>query len=177
MAARLGALYAPEKIPMLRAAALLHDLTKERSREEQILLAARAGLTVTACDLHAPKTFHARTAAELIPEQYPEFADGELISCVRWHTTGRAEMTLCEKLIYLADYVDMSRSFPDCVRLRNYFWDARPEEMNESEREEHLLRTLLLSFDMTLTSLINEGSLTSVESVGARNSIIAKLKF
>jgi hypothetical protein len=49
--------------------------------------------------------------------------------------------------------------------------------MNESEKEEHLLRTLLLSFDMTLTSLINEGSLTSVESVGARNSIIAKLKF
>ena len=172
MAARLGALYAPEKIPMLRAAALLHDLTKERSREEQILLAARAGLTVTACDLHAPKTFHARTAAELIPEQYPEFADGELISCVRWHTTGRAEMTLCEKLIYLADYVDMSRSFPDCVRLRNYFWDAHPEKMTEEERLAHLRRTLILSFDMTVKGLLEEGAPISPDTFEARNALI-----
>jgi hypothetical protein len=108
---------------------------------------------------------------------YPEFADEEVIRAVRYHTTGHPNMTLTEMIVYLADYIDESRKFEDCIKLRNYFWDAHPEEMNESEREEHLLRTLLLSFDMTLTSLINEGSLTSVESVGARNSIIAKLKF
>jgi predicted proteasome-type protease len=48
--------------------------------------------------------------------------------------------------------------------------------MSAEQREEHLLRTLLLSFDMTLTSLVAEGSPISAETVSARNSIILSLK-
>lgn len=172
MVIRLGELYLPDRIPMLRGAALLHDITKERSAEEQLVLVAREGLTVTKCDLHAPKTFHARTAAVMIREQYPQFADEELISCVRWHTTGRAEMTLSEKLVYLADYIDESRSFPDCVRLRNYFWDARPEQMTEEDRLTHLRRTLILSFEMTVRSLLGEGAPISPDTFEARNALV-----
>ena len=96
MVARLSKLYAPEKSLELRAAALLHDITKEYSTTLQIKLCAEYGLTVTDCDLNAPKTFHARTAAALIPDKYPEFDVGEVVSSVRWHTTGREGMTLCE---------------------------------------------------------------------------------
>jgi HD superfamily phosphohydrolase YqeK len=85
-------------------------------------------------------------------------------------------MSVCEMIIYLADYIDDSRKFDDCVKLRNYFWDAHPENMSAEQREEHLLRTLLLSFDMTLTSLTNEGSPISIETVSARNSVVLALK-
>ena len=47
----------------------------------------------------------------------------ELVSAVRYHTTGRADMTIAEKIIYLADFIDMSRKFEDCVVLRDYFFD------------------------------------------------------
>ena len=174
MVARLGALYAPEKIPMLRAAALLHDLTKEYKKDYQILLMARYGLTVTREDLLAPKTFHARTAAAMIPEEYPAFADGELIDCVRYHTTGRRDMTLCEMLLYLADYIDLSRTFEDCVRLRNYFFDAHPEQMSREERLGHLRRTLILSFDMTVRALLEEGTPISADSFEARNALVTE---
>jgi nicotinate-nucleotide adenylyltransferase len=177
MAARIGEIYAPDKIDILRVAALLHDITKEIGVDEQIAILEKNGEQMGLFARLAHKTLHARTAVYAIMQVYPEFADEEVIRAVRYHTTGHPNMTLTEMIVYLADYIDESRKFEDCIKLRNYFWDARPEEMNESEREEHLLRTLLLSFDMTLTSLINEGSLTSVESVGARNSIIAKLKF
>ena len=176
MAVRLGELYAPEKLSTLRAAALLHDITKEKSTEEQIAILESHGVAVTEFDKSSPKTLHARTAELVILDEYPDFAIPELLASVRRHTTGDADMTLTDALIYLADYIDMSRKFDDCVYLREYFWDKQPQNMNATERERHLWQTVLLSLDMTLRSLIEEGSPVSVESVQARNAIIQKLK-
>ena len=176
MAARIGELYAPDKLDILRAAALLHDVTKELTPDEQIEMLRAAGEDVTALELASHKTFHARTAVYAILRDHPEFADGELLAAVRYHTTGRADMSICEKIIFLADYIDMSRKFDDCVKLRNYFWDAHPENMSESERERHLLQTILIGLDATLSSLIEEGAPTDPDSVSARNFIINQLK-
>lgn len=177
MAARLGELYAPEEIPVLRAAALLHDITKEYSVDRQILIFAERELTLSREDLCAPKTLHARTAAALIPILYPDFADEKIISAVRWHTTGRENMSLCEKLIYLADYIDESRTFEDCVKLREYFFSANPENMDEKERMAHLNDTLILSFDMTIRGIMNEGGVVSSDTFEARNHLIYEKKF
>ena len=176
MAARLAALYCPEKEQMLRVSALLHDVTKEWSTERHAAFLLAHGITPTALDLAAPKTLHARTAALLIPEQFHEYADPEVISAVRFHTTGREDMTLCEQIVYLADYIDESRTFPDCVTLRHAFWDAEPQNMCEKERLTHLLRVLVQSFDMTVTGLIEDGVPVSNDTFLARNSLILKLK-
>ena len=175
MAKRLGALYCPEQIPMLRAAALLHDVTKEYSSEKHLEILSDFGINVSKQDILTPKTLHARTAALLIPTAYSEFADPALVLAVRYHTTGRANMTLPEKLIYLADYIDESRAFPDCVKLREMFWGARPEEMGEKERLSHLDRVLVTSFDMTIAGLLADGALVSEDTVAARNHLIANL--
>ena len=174
MAVRLAELYVPEKSNTLRAAALLHDITKEYSAELQIKLCAEYGIDVSETEAYAPKTFHAKTAAALLDAEFPEFASDEIKECVRWHTTGRADMTLCEKLVYLADYIDMSRSFEDCVRLRNYFFDARPEAMTEEERLRHLDDTLLLSYYMTIRGLLEGGSPISEDTIAARNELAVK---
>ena len=44
--------------------------------------------------------------------------DGEIYSAIYWHTTGHADMTLLEKIIYLADYIEPSRDFPGVDKLR-----------------------------------------------------------
>lgn len=177
MVARLAALYCPEKTYILRAAALLHDLTKEQKETEQEALCEAHGIELTPADRLAPKTHHAKTAAALIPVKYPAFAHEEVISAVRWHTTGRADMTLGEKLIYLADYIDESRTFPDCVTLRTCFWSARPERMTPEERLILLDDVIILSFDMTVRALLEEGTPISPDTVNARNSLLcAKAK-
>lgn len=177
MVARLAALYCPEKTYILRAAALLHDLTKEQRETEQEALCEAHGIELTPADRLAPKTHHAKTAAALIPVKYPAFAHEEVISAVRWHTTGRADMTLGEKLIYLADYIDESRTFPDCVTLRTCFWSARPERMTPEERLILLDDVIILSFDMTVRALLEEGTPISPDTVNARNSLLcAKAK-
>ncbi len=176
MAARLAALYCPDKEPVLRTAALLHDLTKEWSTERHVRTLAGHGIPVTSLDLAAPKTLHARSAALLIPEQYEEYASDEVISAVRWHTTGRESMTMTEKIVYLADYIDDSRTFPDCVKLRSAFWDADPESMSQTEREAHLTRVLVQSFDMTIRGLLEDGAPISPDTFCARNSLILQQK-
>lgn len=172
MAVRLAELYAPQKTAELRAAALLHDLTKEYPTELHIKICAERDVELDADALYAPKTLHARTAAALIPERFPEFATEEIIRCVRWHTTGREGMTVEEKIIYLADYIDMSRTFADCVKLREYFFSADPEQMDEAERMAHLRRTLIMSFDMTMAGLLEDGYPISVDTIRARNQLV-----
>ncbi|MBQ8208675.1 MAG: bis(5'-nucleosyl)-tetraphosphatase (symmetrical) YqeK [Clostridia bacterium] len=175
MAAELGELYAPEKIDILRAAALLHDITKENSFEKQLQICEKLGIIIPSAAKAAPKTLHAITAAAVIPSEYPLFAMREIIDAVRWHTTGREDMSICEKIIYLADYIEYGRKFDDCIRLREYFFEAKPEQMNESERLIHLDKTLVLSFDMTISQLINEGALIDPSTTAARNFLILSL--
>ena len=176
MVARLCAVYCPEKTNLLRAAALLHDITKELDTATQQEICRERGIEISVDDEMAPKTFHARTAAALIPERYPEFNHDTVVSAVRWHTTGHAGMTLTEKLLYLADYIDESRKFPDCVRLRDFFWDASPERMSEEDRFSHLRRTLMMSFEMTVRALLCEDAVISIDTMEARNELCREEK-
>lgn len=176
MAVRLGELFAPDKKEILRAAGLLHDITKEYSTEKQLQILKDFGIMVTVQDILTPKTLHARTAALLIESLYPEFAVPEVISAVRYHTTGRAEMTVTEKIVYFADYIDETRTFPDCVMLRERFWGADPARMSEEDRQEHFRKLLVLSFDKTIEALIEEGNLISEDTLAARNHLILECK-
>ncbi len=175
MVARLCELFCPEATSAMRAAALLHDLTKELDVNGQVALCDRLGLPVTAEDRMAHKTFHARTAAALIPREFPSFADPVILEAVRWHTTGHRGMTLTEQLLYLADYIDLSRTFSNCVILRRYFWGAEPEKMTAEDRLRLLRQTLLLSFDMTVRDLLEEGLPIATDTMEARNELLLLL--
>ena len=172
MVVRLATLYCPEEIPALRAAALLHDITKEYDIPTQMALLTEAGQPPAQGEEFAHKTFHARTAALLIPDNYPAFNCETVVNAVRWHTTGREDMTLTEELLYLADYIDDSRLFPDCVRLRSFFWDAHPERMTMEDRLVHLRRNLIMSFDMTVRALLAECAVISPDTALARNRLV-----
>ena len=175
MTERLCQIYCPDKILDLRAAALLHDITKEYDNKVHISMLSKPGIEFSLEERMAPKTYHARTAALLIPELYPEFADDDVISAVRWHTTGRANMTIPEKVLYLADYIDMSRTFEDCVKLREFFFSKDVMSMSEEEKISHLNTTLLMSFDMTIKGLLKEERIINRDTINARNSLICAL--
>ena len=83
MAVRLGNLYAPDKLDILRAAALLHDITKEYGIDAHAELIERSGEKLSALDRLSYKTLHARSAVELIKEKYGDFAYGEVLDAVR----------------------------------------------------------------------------------------------
>ena len=170
---KLAVLYAPEKSMMLRAAALLHDITKEYTNDRHLALISEYGLDVEYYKAQSPKLYHSATAALIIPDSYPEYADSELIHAVSVHTAGCVGMSISDKLLFLADYIEDTRTFEDCVTLRNFFWERIS---SGKERLRHLDRTVLLAFDMTLKDLIENNNIISDKTVEARNSLLCKMK-
>ena len=175
MTARLCSLFCPEHTQKMRAAALLHDLTKEIKSTGQIALCKELGIAVSDFDIASPKTFHAKTAAALIARDFADYSDPMIVNAVRWHTTGHANMTLTEQILYLADYIDDSRTFDSCVALRRLFWDAAPERMDAEARLAHLHRVLIRSFDVTIADLVEEGRPIAPDTVDARNALLLNL--
>ena len=143
--AQMAALYCPRKKGMLRAAALLHDCTKEYAdwQTREVLKAARVYLRPD--EEESPQIWHAITAELEIPALYPDFADPELLLCVRWHTTGHRGMSVPEALLYLADVIEPTREYPACVALRKRFWDADLAAMTKEARAAHLCDVLRAS--------------------------------
>lgn len=172
-AAALGEIFLPEKVMSLRCSALLHDITKVLSLEKQLQYCQKFDIMVRNSDVLSPKIFHAKTAASLANEVFAEFVDKEIISGIRWHTTGRRDMTLFECIVYLADYIEDTRTFEDCVELRRYFYDSINKD--GTDKYEVLLKTMIKSFDMTIKNLVDEGALIDEDTVEARNYFIENL--
>jgi nicotinate-nucleotide adenylyltransferase len=175
MAARLARIYCPEKELMLRAAALLHDITKEIKFEDHLAIFKKYGFEPIGEQLSVPPTLHALSAALIIPDEYPEFADGELIDAVRYHSTGRDGMTLSEKIIYLADYIEETRKYEDCIALREEFFASSPEKMDEKEKLSHLNRVMLHSIELTVEDLASQGKIIERGTLEAAESLKKEL--
>ena len=173
-AARLAEVYLPDKIEKVRICALLHDITKEYDVKRQLQIFDEFGIICDDIMLASPKTLHAKTAAILIPSEFPEFADAEVISAVCKHTTGSADMSVMDMLIYLADYIEPTRTFADCKALRAYFWDGLANCATVREKELHLYRTMVRSFDFTIRSLIEERGVIAPDTIAARNAFVQK---
>ncbi len=166
-ACRMAELLAPEKTQLLRAAALLHDLTKEYDpmRTEQVLL--REGIFLRPDERSAPAVWHAITAPAEIARRFPRFAVPELLSAVRWHTTGHAGMTVCEAILYLADVIEQGRAYPACVWLRERFWAADFTAMTQEQRRLHLCEVTLASLEGVRDSLLAKGQSVCEDTLAA----------
>ncbi|MBP5357472.1 MAG: bis(5'-nucleosyl)-tetraphosphatase (symmetrical) YqeK [Clostridia bacterium] len=95
-------------------ALLLHDIGKYVSREE----AEKLGIVFSSEIEKMPKPIiHAEIGAEIL-SQLEKIEDKEIINAVRYHTTGRPEMSALEKIVYLADYIEPLRAFPGVDKIR-----------------------------------------------------------
>jgi nicotinate-nucleotide adenylyltransferase len=91
-------------------AAVLHDCAKDVSVGEA---AEKYGLPVTdGIGAMHPKIRHAPLGALLAVSLFG-ITDAEVLSAIRWHTTGRENMTLLEKIIFVADYIEPTRGYED----------------------------------------------------------------
>ena len=104
-----------------RFAALLHDSTKRLSMEEQLALVERYHIALDELEQHALKLLHAKTGAALARDVYG--ADDEICNAILWHTTGKPNMTVLEKVLYLADYIEPNRDFDGVDDLRKVVWE------------------------------------------------------
>ncbi len=138
-------------------AAILHDITKHLSPQEQLNLCAKYGIIPCNVEKSEPKMLHGKTAAAIARVEYG--APEDVCEAIACHTTGKHGMTLLDKILYLADYIEETRDFP------------RVEKARELARLS-LDRALLYCYDQTLTELIARGKLIHSDTIGAYNDMI-----
>lgn len=97
-------------------AGILHDITKKLSYDEQLILCGKYDIILDKAELANPKLLHARTGAALARDIFG--VSDVIYEAIRWHTTGKPDMTTLEKIIYLADYIEPTRDFPGVDSLR-----------------------------------------------------------
>lgn len=98
-------------------AALLHDITKALDGPLQLTLCREYGTILDAFSTQNPKTLHALTGSMVAQRIFGE--NEAVVSAIRCHTTGKPNMNLLEKIIYVADYVEPNRNFPGVEQLRS----------------------------------------------------------
>jgi len=140
-------------------AGILHDITKALRGQLQLTLCSEYGIILDDFSAKYPKTLHALTGA-LVAERI--FGENQaVVDAIRHHTTGKADMSLLEKIIYVADYMEPCRDFPGVEKLRELaFTDIDA--------------ALKLGLEMTLELLKKQGSEVSPASRDALNWLSGK---
>ena len=133
-------------------AGLLHDITKALDGERQLTLAGEYGIILNAFQQENPKTLHALTGSLVAERLFGE--NDAVVQAVRHHTTGKADMNILEKIIYVADYMEPNRNFPGVEKLR---------ELAFSDLD----AAVKMGLTMTLQLLKQQGKEVSPESLEA----------
>ena len=130
-------------------AGILHDITKALDGPLQLTLCREYGTILDEFGYKYPKTLHALTGSLVAERIFGE--SPAVVSAICHHTTGKADMNLLEKIIYVADYMEPCRNFPGVEKLR---------ELAFSDID----AALKLGLEMTLQHLKNLGDEVSPAS-------------
>ena len=152
-AIRLAERYGAD-VEKARRAALLHDITKKLDMADQLALCQRYGIRLDDLEQKALKLLHAKTGAAIARDVFG--VDDEIYNAIWYHTTGHAGMTLLEKIIYIADYIEPSRDFPGVDRLRKVCY-------------ENLDAGVLLGLEMTVEEMTAMGNPVHRATLEARD--------
>ena len=99
-------------------AGLLHDVAKCISQQKRLMICKKNHIEITPIEEENPVLLHAKVGAFFAKEKYG-VCDEEILNAIRFHTTGRPEMTLLEKIIYVADFVEPHRKkLPRLAEIR-----------------------------------------------------------
>ncbi len=96
-------------IQQAECAGLLHDCAKCIPNDKKLKMCEEYGIEVTPTERKAQFLLHSKLGAYLAKAQYG-IEDEEILSAIRWHTTGRPNMSRLEKIIFIADYIEPRRN-------------------------------------------------------------------
>ena len=105
-------------INVAQCAGLLHDCAKCIPNKKKLKICEDQQIPLTDFEKSHPFLIHAKLGAYIARERY-NVTDPEILSAITWHTTGKPQMSLLEKIVYIADYIEPMRfKSPDLPVIR-----------------------------------------------------------
>ena len=141
-------------------AGLLHDIMKNADKEETFALFEKYGVELTQLEKKSPKLWHA-IAGSIYCKYELEIDDEDVISAIRYHTTGRAGMTELEKVLFTADFISADRNYNGVEEMREKAQISLDEAMTEGLR-------------FTIDELCNALKPIHPDTIDAYNDILLK---
>ena len=155
-------------------AGILHDVAKEIPKEEQLAIMKMPSevYEFREEDLLSPTLYHGFCAPYIVLRDFPQYAKREILFAICYHTVGRENMSFFEKVIFLSDYIEPTRTYPDCIIVRNMY----EEGVNSGRKVEQVVDSCLVQvLDNTLSFLQNRDYFISTRTHKTRDSILATL--
>ena len=143
-------------------AALLHDYAKDFSKEQLEEYMRQNNLEVDEIMANAYQLIHGKVAAHIAKYEFNIY-DENILNAIEYHTTGRREMSKLEKIIYLADFIELGRNYIGVEELRMI-------------AEKDLDAAVLQAINNTISYVLSMGGLLHTNTVEARNSLLYRDK-
>ncbi|GMG97240.1 bis(5'-nucleosyl)-tetraphosphatase (symmetrical) YqeK [Tepidimicrobium xylanilyticum] len=141
-----------------RIAGLLHDCGKLQGEINLLKMVSDFGIILDNVMKINKDLIHSPLGAEIARRKY-KIEDCEILNAIRYHTTGRENMTLLEKIVYIADLIEPGRDFNGVEEIRRLVY-------------EDLDKALLYALDNTLAFIISRGKIIHLNTVKARNHLL-----
>lgn len=135
---------------------LLHDIEKNAPDEEQMKYLLRFP-DIPEVVVKTPKLWHAAAGAAFVRDELG-IDDSEMISAIKYHTTAKADMTMLEKIIYIADFISDERDYPGVDEVR----EAAFDDINKA---------ILIGTRFTLEDLLRQGRVINQDTIDAYNEV------
>ncbi|MBM7615815.1 bis(5'-nucleosyl)-tetraphosphatase (symmetrical) YqeK [Alkaliphilus hydrothermalis] len=143
-------------------AALLHDYAKDFTEEQLKGYIKKHGLEVDEVLMEAYQLLHGKVAAHIARVEF-NIHNENILKAVENHTTGAANMGKLERIIYLADFIEVGRNYQGVDELRLL-------------AEENLDRAVLQAFNNTIHYVLSIGKLLHPNTIHGRNELLQQVK-
>lgn len=145
-------------ITKTRLAGLVHDCAKNMKSPDLVKLAKENGYSIDVMYEKSPQLLHGIVGA-IIAKNIFGINDDEVLNAVIYHTTGREAMSLLEKIIYIADFIEPSRDFPGIDTIRG-------SALIDIDA------TLIKCFDESIKYVLSKGQLLHLSTINSRNYVL-----
>ena len=139
-------------------AGILHDITKETPKEEQLQIMTDGGIILDNVQKNSSKLWHGISGSVYIRDVL-NITDEDILNAVRYHTTGRAGMSLLEKIIFIADFTSAERDYNGVKTMRK-------------KADKALENAMLYGLQFTLKDLSKRAMIIPPDALACYNEIV-----
>ncbi len=139
-------------------AGILHDILKDTPKDEQLKIMDRFGIILNDIEAVTPNLWHQISGAAYVKNEL-NIDDPDIVDPIRWHTSGKKDMTLMEKIVFVADFISDDRDYKGVDKMRTI-------------AKESLDKAIIEGLSFTISELAENGKAIVSDTFDAYNDAV-----